>query len=109
MFENFELSRSQCNGNETEFRLTQQQEWNLDFSRMLATMRCRVFLQCREAFLQSCSEFGIEGNVAQRRLPGAFAHHGERAAHPGMVRAEHDATLGHIDAGKDRACHMPGI
>ena len=72
LFQSFELSRPQRDWHEPEIRLTQLQKRKLDFSGMFSAMRGGIFLQRRESLLQSRGKFGINRDLAQRRLPRAL-------------------------------------
>src|SRR5581483_3964397 len=94
----FESSCPNGDRNETKTRLPYLQERQINFGRMLSTMRVRVLFDQREAFFQRRGKICIDRDIAQRRLPGAMAHDRQRMAQARMVRAENNAERRNLDA-----------
>ena len=72
-------------------------------------MRLSVFAEKRKALLQSGCQRGIDRHLAQRRLPRALAHDGQRMSHAGVVGAHQDAALRQIEPRIHRARHVSGV
>ena len=107
--EHIKVAGADGNGHEAKSRRQHLQKRKLHFQRVLEAMRLLVFRQQRHALLQFGGEFFVDGGVAQRGMPCAFAHDGQRLAHAGVIGAEDYHALRQIDPAIDRTGDMARI
>src|SRR5258708_17071913 len=63
------LNRAKCDGHEREARIKYLQKWQLDFKRMFALVRDRIFAQQRARQGDFRGEFGVDRHIAERSAP----------------------------------------
>src|ERR1700686_1466421 len=76
---------------------------------MLTAVCGWILLQKGTALLEGGGEGAVDGNIAQRRLPGAFTDDCQGVADAGVVGAHHEAELGNLQCSEHGARYMAGI